>query len=358
MSSLRQSIKPSVMSPRTDLVIDGSQGEGGGQILRTALTLSMCTSRPFTIHSIRSRRSRPGLMRQHLVAVEAAATLSEAEVEGAALGSTALHFIPRKTRGGRFSFAVGSAGSTTLILQTLLPALLRCDNPTRVILKGGTHNPMAPPFDSLERSFLPLIRRMGARVAARLIRPGFFPAGGGEIEAEVEPSKLCPITVLERGKVLKIGARALVSNLPLEIAQREINVLRKNLDISAQDCTACKVDAFGPGNVLIVDVESAHITEVFTGFGERGKRAERIAQEVAQEVTRYLDSGVPVGEHLADQLLVPMALAGGGRFRTLPPTPHASTNARIIETFLPVRVRFTEEDKTNFVEIDSTGLDG
>ena len=167
--------------------LDGAQGEGGGQILRTALTLSMITGQPFRIENIRARRAKPGLLRQHLTAVNAASEICSAEVQGAEPGSSTLRFIPNRIKGGNYLFAIGTAGSCTLVLQTILPALWFADEPSTVVITGGTHNPAAPPADFLIRAWLPLMHRMGVKMTLDLIRHGFYPAGGGEIHATVDP---------------------------------------------------------------------------------------------------------------------------------------------------------------------------
>lgn len=323
------------------ITIDGSQGEGGGQILRTALALSLVSGRPFTIDKIRARREKPGLMRQHLTAVEAAAKIGNARVEGAALRSSKLVFHPGQVVPGDYTFAIGTAGSVTLVLQTVLPPLLMAGGPSRLTLEGGTHNPFAPPFDFLQKAFLPLLNRMGAQVTAELDRPGFYPAGGGRFRVEIAPAPLQRVDIPERGPIRRRVARALVSNLPRNIAERELAIIEKKLD-----CDEYRVEqvpnARGPGNVVLVEIESEHITEVFTGFGERGKPAETVAEEVVNDARAYLAAGVPVGECLADQLLIPMALAGGGSFTTLSLSRHTKTNAEVIRLFLDVDVGFEQ----------------
>lgn len=323
--------------------VDGSEGEGGGQILRTALSLSLVTGRPFRIEKIRAHRKVPGLRRQHLAAVAAAARIGGARVEGADLGSTELTFVPATIVGGDFRIPVGSAGSAMLVLQTLVPALLRAPEPSRLTLEGGTHNPMAPPFDFVERCFLPVLARMGAEVHVTLVRAGFYPAGGGVAVASVRPSSLRPLTLDERGKVRRTRARALVAHLPRHVAEREIEAVRARLGRTVDAVEIVEVgDSAGPGNLLCLEIESEQVTEMVCAFGERGKPAERVAQEAVAAARRYLDAGVPVGEHLADQLLLPLALAGGGSFTTLPLTPHATTNAAVIGRFLGVRVEVQE----------------
>lgn len=328
------------------LRLDGSQGEGGGQILRTALALSLHLGRPIHLFNIRTRRDPPGLRRQHLSCVLAAAEVSGAKVEGARLGSQELFFKPGPLRPGRYIFDIGTAGSTTLLLQALLPSLLLVKAPSHLALKGGTHNPKAPPFDFLARAFLPLLQRMGAKVSLMLHRPGFYPRGGGLLEAEIEPvTHLTPLNLSERGKVLEICARATVAGLPRHIAERELNRLAHALELPAGALAIEELTGCGIGNVAMVTVHCQHLTEVFTGFGERGVRAETVAERLAAEVREYLAAEVPVGPYLADQLLLPLALAGGGSFLTLLPTLHTTTNIQVIERFLPLR--FTVEQQTS-----------
>lgn len=326
--------------------IDGNRGEGGGQIVRTALALSLVTSKPFSIDHIRANRKKPGLMRQHLTAVNAAARIGGARVKGNALGSSAFEFEPGPVQAGKYRFQVGSAGSCTLVLQTLLPALIRADGPSELILEGGTHNPWAPPFDFMQKTFVPLINRMGATLCAELERPGFYPAGGGCMSVSVSPAAvLKPIELLARGRILSRKARAMVSNLPLSIAHRELKVVARDLDWEPQNLTAENVkSAKGPGNVLIIEIESEALTEVFSGFGRRGVPAETVAAHTVASVQQYLRRDVPVGRYLADQLLIPSAMAGGGKFHTLPPTSHTATNIAIVKQFLDVDIRLTARD--------------
>jgi RNA 3'-terminal phosphate cyclase (ATP) len=321
--------------------IDGSQGEGGGQILRTALSLSLCTRQPFWMHSIRARRSRPGLMRQHLTAVEAAARVGDATVEGAQLGSRELRFTPRRILAGDYEFDVGTAGSTTLVLQTVLPALLIGTRACNLRLRGGTHNPHAPPFEFLQRAFLPLLARMGVSVDATLVRYGFFPAGGGEIRVRVSPCEsLGELHLLERGALLGTGAEAVVARLPPTIAARELDVVKTQLGIPEPGLhVVADAQSDGPGNALLIWQQYQHVCEVFTGIGERGVRAEEVARRAVLQAQAYARSEAAVAEHLADQLLLPMALCGAGSFTTLEPSSHARTNMDVIRMFLPVRFR-------------------
>jgi RNA 3'-terminal phosphate cyclase (ATP) len=326
------------------VLIDGSIGEGGGQVLRTALALSLVTGQPFRIVRIRAGRKQPGLLRQHLTAVRAATEISGAAVSGDAIGSRELAFEPGAVRPGEYQFAVGTAGSATLVLQTVLPSLAVAAGPSRLILKGGTHNPWAPPFDFLAKSFLPILERMGPRVTARLLRPGFYPAGGGEFTIDIRPAdRLAPLELVERGQITGRRARAMVARLPQHIAERELKVVRDKLGWPPDTLAVERVeDSIGPGNVLVLEVECEHVTEVFAGFGEVNVRAEAVAATAVDETRRWLAAGVPVGRHLADQLLVPAAMAGGG-FRTLQPSRHTQTNIAVIEQFVGARILCTEK---------------
>jgi RNA 3'-terminal phosphate cyclase (ATP) len=327
------------------LTIDGSSGEGGGQVLRTALALSLVTSTPFRIIGIRKRRSRPGLRAQHLTAVHASATIAKATVTGAEIGSQELMFVPQAASGGEYFFSIGTAGSTTLVLQTILPGLMLASEPSAVLLQGGTHNPQSPTFEFIERAFLPLARRLGPDVRATLERPGFYPAGGGRLRVEIEPAPVLePFDLLERGRVLEHRVTGMVANLPRHIAEREIEVLKKKLRWDA-DCFSIVelIDVDGPGNVVIVELVSEHVTEVFAGFGRKGLPAEEVAKRLGSEVKEYSKAEVPVGRHLADQLVLLHAIAGGGAFRTLSPTNHLTTQLEVIRAFLDVELRVDQE---------------
>src|SRR5690606_5309610 len=300
------------------LEIDGAQGEGGGQVLRSSLALSLVTGRPLHIHHIRARRRRPGLLRQHLTAVRAAAAVGGATVEGDALGSAELWFRPEALRAGDYRFAVGTAGSTTLVLQTVLWPLLLAPGRSTLVLEGGTHNPMAPPFEFVAGSLVPLLEAMGARVRVELRHAGFYPAGGGQLVVEIEGGRpLRPLHRLERGALQGVSARALVSALPVASARRELEVVHERLGWPRRALRTERVESQGPGNVLLLELRHDGGTTVITGLGEKGVRAEEVAARTVDEAERILAAGVPVCEHLADQLLIPLALAGGGSIRTV-----------------------------------------
>lgn len=333
--------------------IDGSMGEGGGQILRTALALSIVTRTPFRIASIRGGRARPGLMRQHLTAVRAAAAISDAEVEGDEVGSDALSFRPGggPVRGGEHVFAVGTAGSTTLVLQAVLPAFLRADRvedagdgSVRIEITGGTHNPHAPTGDFLMRSFAPAVRAIGMGLDIEVVRPGFFPAGGGRLRVELTPAReVRPLELIDRGAPRERRAVATVAGIAPGVAFRELKVLRTRLGWP-EDAMRIEqlADGVGPGNVVSVEIASEHVVETITSFGMRSVRAEAVAEKAAEAARSYLTHDAPVGAHLADQLPVPMVASGaGGAFRTAGLTPHAETNLQVIERFtgVPARVQ-------------------
>ncbi len=323
------------------LEIDGSRGEGGGQILRTSLTLAVMTQRPIHLTRIRAHRSKPGLQRQHLVCVEAAAAICNATVRGGVLGATELFFEAGPVQSGDWTFPIGSAGSVGLVLQTVLVPLLSAPGPSRLIIEGGTHNSMAPPFEFLARVYVPALQRMGARVRIELDRHGFYPAGGGRIVAHIEPSTLGVLDLVDVGPVTRRSARAVIAQLPRHIAERELAVVRDMLGWSEAECAIEEVESHGPGNAMVLEVERDGSTEIVSGFGEKGLPAERVADRAAREMASYLAAGVPVGEHLADQLMLPVVLAGRGRYRTVPLSPHATTNLDTIRLFRDVQVAVT-----------------
>jgi RNA 3'-terminal phosphate cyclase (ATP) len=325
------------------ITIDGSFGEGGGQIIRTSLALSLVTGKPFRVERVRARREKPGLQRQHLTAVMAAAEVGRARVEGARVGAREFSFEPGEVAPGDYTFSIGTAGSTTLVLQTVLPPLMIARAASLLTLEGGTHNVHAPPFDFIQRAFLPLVNRTGPRVSAELARYGFYPPGGGRFQVFIEPrDESRRLDLDERGRVRRRLARALVVKIPPAVAERELAVVRGRLGWSGDELTVeTSNDALSPGNVLTLEVETEHLTELFTGMGERGVRAETVAERACDEMENYLASGAPVGEHLADQLLIPLALGAGGSFVTGPPSLHMTTNIEIIKKFLDVGIEAT-----------------
>ncbi|WP_044564427.1 RNA 3'-terminal phosphate cyclase [Azospirillum sp. B4] len=335
------------------IIIDGSEGEGGGQVLRTALALSLVTGQAFRIDNIRAKREKPGLMRQHLTAVEAICAIGGATADGAAIGASSLVFTPGRVRAGAYTFAVGTAGSTSMVLQAVLPPLMLADGPSSLVLEGGTHAHAAPPFDFTAQTLLPLLARMGPVVAATLVRPGFYPVGGGRVEVSVAPAPLRPLELVERGPLRGVRGRALLSNLPLNIGEREVAAARRVLDWPDEAWGVEElVDGRGPGNILMLAAAFDQVTEVVSAVGRVGVRAEDIGRQTANRMAGYIASGAFAGPYLADQLLVPLALAGGGRFTTVRPTQHSLTAAAVIRRFLDRDIRFeAREDGTHLVTV-------
>lgn len=331
------------MDTEMPVVIDGSQGEGGGQILRTALSLSVCLNRPIIIENIRANRSKPGLLRQHLACLRAAREICGARVTGDRLGADRIEFIPGNVKAGHYRFAVGSAGSSVLVFQTVLMPLLMTDKTSELLLEGGTHNGMAPSYDYMVRSFLPIVSRLGFHVETNLQRHGFFPAGGGAWTATIKPgSSRKVLSLLEPGELKNRSARALSANLPEHIAERELLQVKKKLQWETGDCLSLQVKSVGPGNILSLQLDSENASAVFEVVGEKKLSAEKVADRAVGQLQRFLQAQVPVEEHLADQLLLPLALTKGGCFRTTAPSQHLLTNVGVIEQMLDVDIHITE----------------
>lgn len=337
--------------------IDGSYGEGGGQILRTALSLSALTGQATHIHHIRAGRSKPGLAPQHLTAVMAVARICDARVSGAALRSTDIVFRPQTSpQAGAYVFDVteaiqgGSAGSVTLILQALLMPLALASGTSHLILKGGTHVPWSPCFEYINDVYLPTLERMGVRATARLEQPGFYPRGGGRMTVDVSSVHsaqegrpgLAPIDLTERGSLINVTGVAVSASLPAHIAQRMAN-RAKNVLASYKlpsDINAQRVASPGPGAYLFLRANYERSVAGFTSLGEKGKPSERVAEEACQDLWAFHTGEAAVDRHLADQLLLPMALANGSSGMTVARiTRHLLTNAHVIQKFLPVHIQ-------------------
>lgn len=334
--------------------IDGSDGEGGGQVLRYSAALSLITGEPFTITNIRGRREKPGMMRQHVTALEAACAIGGAEASGLAVGSDTLTFRPGKVTPGDYHFAVGTAGSTGLVLQTILVPLMLADKPSRVVIEGGTHAMAAPPFEFLAQTLLPVISRMGPKVSATLERHGFYPRGGGRIVVEFGPAPLRSIECLDRGAPVSRKAEALIAGIPFDIADRELKAMRRVLDEwPAEAFIPRQLPAEqGPGNALLIAAEFEHVTEVMSGFGKLGVPAEKIGKTAAKRMTGYISSGAFAGPYLQDQLLLPFALARGGAFSTVKISEHTRTAINLIKLFTGTGFQIsTAEGRAHRVEV-------
>lgn len=322
-------------------------------MVRNSCALSLVTGEPFRITNIRARRSKPGLMRQHVTAVEAAAAISGSECTGLAVGSSELTFRPGQIVPGEYHFAVGTAGSTGLVLQTVLMPLALASAPSRLVLEGGTHNMLAPPFEFIERTFLPIINRMGPQVSARLVRHGFYPRGGGRIEVDIVPAPLVPIDCTDRGERLGVSARAVFSALPGEIAERMIRSAKRDLADWPEDAFRFhQVDADqGPGIILLLEAQYENVTEIVSAFGQLGVTAEKLAKTSTARLQGYMNSSAFAGPYLADQLVLPFVLASGGALKTVKPSQHLLTAIDIARAFTDRRITMTRQTEGHLVAI-------
>jgi RNA 3'-phosphate cyclase len=322
--------------------IDGSWGEGGGQILRSALTLSVITDKAMHISNIRARRRKPGLMAQHLKAVEAAAAVGNARVEGALPGSTALVFEPHGIHPGEYYFDIGTAGSTSLVLQSILLPLAAAQKVSCITISGGTHVPWSPCFHYLDMHWLPYLRRIGLEAELKMERAGFYPRGGGFIRASIFPAKtFSTLRLTERGKLKKIFCLSAVANLGLSVAERQSRQALQRLSGCGGKIEAKNVSipGLGKGTMLLILAEFECSSCCYCALGERGKRAERVADEAADAFEAFLATDGAIDEYLADQLLLPLAFAAGrSELRTNKVTQHLATNGWVIKHFLPVEI--------------------
>ena len=323
------------------LQIDASFGEGGGQLVRSAVALAAITGKPIALSRIRARRTPSGLAPQHMAAVRAAATLCNARVEGVELRSTALEFVPGALTGGSHRFDVGTAGSICLVLQALLPIMIAAQAEATVTVTGGTDVRAAPPVDYLQFVLLPVLRRMGARIRLDVLRRGYYPRGGGIVRAQVLPCRLQPVALGRRGALAAIKGCAHVANLPEHIAIRmrdaAASVLGERRN-PAIDCAVLKDDqATGRGGAVVLWAECEDAALGAGRVAELGVPAEALGESAAKELLFDLETNVTADVHAADQLLIYFALAGGGSLLTREYSSHAATAAWLLEQFLPVR---------------------
>ncbi|MEB2284314.1 MAG: RNA 3'-phosphate cyclase [Polyangiaceae bacterium UTPRO1] len=338
------------------LEIDGSYGEGGGQLVRLAVALSAATGRPVVLRNVRAARRNPGLAPQHLAAVRAVASLADAEVDGAALRSLALRFVPGALRGGEYRFDVGTAGSITLVFQALLPVMVVANRPVAIRVAGGSDVRQSPCTDYFVRVLLPLLARMGIAPRLEIVRRGYYPLGGGELRLELDAAELQPLHLGKHGTVTSIEGCAHVANLPEHIAIRmrsgTLAPLAAVTDV-APEIAALVLDerrAHGAGGAIAV---WARTTTTVLGAGraaERGVRAEALGTAVGAELAADIATGATVDLHAADQLLVFLALAGGGSYLARAVTSHMRTAMWLIEKFLPVE--FTVTPQTGLVRVE------
>ncbi len=353
------------------VAIDGAHGEGGGQVLRTALALSAITLRPFRIINIRARRRNPGLLPQHLSATRAAAAISCATLSGDQLGSSQLTFAPtRRPQPGSYIFDVaeiaghGSAGSAILILQTILVPLALAQGPSTIIVRGGTHLEWAPTYDDFVHGYLPALRRMGLSAEAELVKWGWYPAGGGEVRCSLAGVQTAaphrdghpqPIETVGRGSLTRITGRAVAANLPSHISQRMCDRARtalSDLGVSVQ-IEALRVRAVCPGaGIFLLAEYEESLAASFAAHGRQGKPSEVVAEEAVAALRAHHASGAAVELHLADQVLVPLAIAAGpSHFTTARPTAHLATNAWTIQQFGAAKITI-EQDFLTHVRVE------
>jgi RNA 3'-terminal phosphate cyclase (ATP) len=329
--------------------IDGSSGEGGGQILRTSLALSILTGRPFKLLNIRANRAKPGLQPQHLMCVKAAGAICGATYKGAAVGSSTLYFEPGEVKSGDYAFAIGTAGATALVLHTVyLPLALRGTAPSRVTISGGTHNPHAPCHHFNAVTWGGYLAKLGIAIEQDMVRPGFYPRGGGEIRAAIQPcARVSGLTLIERPELTTAGGFSAVANLPATIAKRQaqrISTMLKREKIESHIPIEEWEGSLGAGTVAAVIFRQAPVPALFFGLGERGKSAESVADDALDEALRFRESGAPVDEHSADQLLLPLAFSPDrSEYRVSRVSRHLTTNIETVRTFVDRTIRLDED---------------
>ena len=327
--------------------IDGSLGEGGGQILRSSLTLSILTRQPVHLFNIRIRRPKPGLASQHLHAVEAAVSISGGTVDGNSLGATQLTFIPNGVLPGHYRFAIGTAGSTSLVLQTIFLPLALSQTKSSITIKGGTHVPWSPSFPFLAYHWLPVLQEIGFKARVGLDQAGFYPQGQGQIQAEILPSGvLSPLHRVERGPLVRIRGISAVANLDLNIARRQKLQALRQLEPICRDTKieTLELPASTKGTVLYLHAQFENSQAAFSALGALEKRAEAVADEAVGQLLEFLHSDGAMDPFLADQLLLPLVFTPGlSEIRTSKVTQHLLTNAAIIRSFLPAEITIEGE---------------
>lgn len=345
--------------------IDGSHGEGGGQILRTSLSLASVLKKEVQIFNMRKGRKVPGLQPQHLTCVNALKEITQAEVEGNRLQSLSLRFSPKTIRAGSFLFDVakirGSAGSVSLVIHSILLPLLLAKESAEVVVKGGTHVPWSPPFTYLQKVFFPTIRKIGCMAEGEIGKWGWYPKGGGEVTLSIEPVKeLQPLNLLERGKLLKLSGISAVSNLPLSIARRQRDQAYKDLKEKKFSPQIELLDApsLGKGTFFFLLAEYENSLAGFCSLGAIGKRAETVAEESCQDFLKFMVTDTAVEHHLADQLIPYLSLSGGiSSFTVSSISQHLLTNIWVVRSFLPVRIEIEgKEGEKGKILIDSSGI--
>ena len=336
-----------------DLIqIDGSYGEGGGQIIRTAVSLAAMTGRAIEIANVRAGRAKPGLQPQHLAAVRAAGVLCDAQIAGDSIGSQFLFFQPQQPVAAReYSFDIGTAGAAPLVIQTVLVPLALAGGSSRVTVDGGTHSPHAPPVEYLEAVYLPVLKRAGLDATMSYNAAGFYPRGGGQIEIEIHGSSqnlaptLASLDLSERGKMESLQAFVVTSNLPPHVAERGVETIEKAMKAVGRKIAIERRDkpSIGPGAAVVLAAQCEAGFGGFTGIGELRKPMEKVAEAPCRDFMRWWKSGAACDEHLADQLVLPLSFARGQSHWTTPiVSEHLRTVLWVVQQFLPIEVGLEE----------------
>lgn len=318
--------------------IDGSEGEGGGQILRSSLALSILTGRPFKLVRVRANRNPPGLRPQHLASVKAAAEICSARYTGGSVGSNALQFEPGDAKAGKYDFRIGTAGATGLVLHTVyLPLALRGAEPSEVTITGGTHVSTSPCYHYLETTWAAYLRKMGIDIELEMVRPGFYPRGGGEVRTVIRPcAAVRPLHITRCPDLTTAGGFSAVAGLPASIAERQGKRLAHRMKKAGVE-SHIPEEAWqgGPGTVAALIFRQTPVPTLFFGIGERGKPAESVADDAADQAVAFRDAKQPVDPHAADQIVLPLAFAAGeSEYRVSEVTRHLTTNIGVIRRFL------------------------
>lgn len=338
--------------------LDGSVGEGGGQILRTALTLSLLTQRPFHIQKIRANRPNPGLAHQHLMAVKAALAISESTARRAELQSQDLYFQPGPVKAGSYVISVPTAGAMTLVLQTIFLPLCLQPQPSHLEFQGGTHVPWAPAFEYLSEVWVPTLKRLGIEMTLYMDKAGYYPKGGGRFIADIRgEAKLSSLDLEQRQALQSLETIAVLTDIPETVATREWKALAQAIAPLHRHIPLKKTlhtySSPGPGNALFLIARFENSVAGFDALGEKRKPSEDVANEVARQFQEFMTTTSAIDVHLADQILLPLAIApASSRYSVAKIEDHLTTNAQIIQEFLPVKIEIQgNKDGPGFVEI-------
>jgi RNA 3'-phosphate cyclase len=329
------------------ILIDGSYLEGGGQTIRTSVALSAITGKPCKMFNIRKGRKNPGLQAQHLKGIEAAAKICNAELKNAKIGSDCIEFMPNKIKNENFSIDIGTAGSITLVLQTLIPICIHADKEVELEIIGGTDVKWSPNIEYFQEVFCRNVEKMGIKIESEILKYGFYPKGEGKVKVKINPCKILkPINLAERGIVNRYDIRSIVSKSleKSKVAERQIEGAKKI--IPKFDCEYFEyVDTFSPGSTTHIHAHCKNSVLGSTIYGELGKPAEKIGEECAKAIMKQINSNACLDEHMADQILLYMALAGNSKISVTEITNHCKTNMWVIEKFLPIKFEINEKEK-------------